>query len=366
MKIIFNFVGLNQRFSFMKAVYLSFIVFYCLSLSAQKLDKDKDYYMSAIGFWNVENLYDTLNDKWKNDEDFTPEGMNRWSGQRYRTKIDHLATVISEMAADITPDGLAILGLCEVENKSVVQDLVSSPQLKKRNYQFVHIEGPDIRGVDPAFIYNPVYFKIKKAVSYRIKLVTDSTHKTRDILVVSGFFLGEALTVLVNHWPSRRGGEMLSRENRNAAAKVARHIADSITSTDPSAKILIMGDLNDDPVNESVKKHIGTYADIKLANDDLYFNPMERPYKQGIGTLAWQDSWNLFDQILLNRNWLPHKYESWQYYTVRIFNKEYLKADYGNFKGYPFRTYSGGSYTGGYSDHFAAYIIIAKEKTKLR
>lgn len=332
------------------------------SVMPQKLDSGRDYWISAIGFWNVENLYDTLNDKWKNDEDFTPEGINRWTGDRYWTKIDHLATVISEMATDITPDGLAILGICEVENKSVVQDLVNSSHLKKRNYQFVHIEGPDIRGVDPAFIYNPNYFKVKKAVSYRVKLVTDSTHKTRDILVVSGLFCDEALTVLVNHWPSRRGGELASRPNRNAAAKVARRIADSITNVNPLAKILIMGDLNDDPVNECVKKYIGTYADLAEAKDELYFNPMEKPYLKGIGTLAWQDSWNLFDQIMLNKNWIPKNYESWQYYKVRIFNKDYLKADHGNFKGYPLRTYSGGSYTAGYSDHFASYILIAKEK----
>ncbi|PBQ32940.1 endonuclease [Sphingobacteriaceae bacterium] len=341
-----------------------FVLFICpvFFVFPQKLDSTKDYWISAIGFWNVENLYDTLNDKWKNDEDFTPEGVNRWTGERYWIKIDHLATVIGEMATDITPDGLALLGLCEVENKNVVQDLISSSHLKKRNYQFVHIEGPDIRGVDPAFIYNPKYFKVKKAVSYRVKLVTDSAHKTRDILVVSGFFCGEALTVLVNHWPSRRGGEMASRPNRNAAAKVARKIADSITKADPLSKIVIMGDLNDDPMNECVKKCIGTYADISEAKEDQFFNPMEKPFLKGIGTLAWQDSWNLFDQIILNKNWLPDDYESWQYYKVRIYNKDYLKADHGNFKGYPFRTYSGGSYTGGYSDHFASYIIIAKKE----
>jgi len=346
----------------MRKILFIFFIFSSSSVIPQKLNKDKDYWISAIGFWNVENLYDILNDKWKNDEDFTPEGINKWNGKRYWTKIDHLATVISEMATDITPDGLAILGLCEIENKSVVQDLINSSHLRKRNYQFVHIEGPDIRGVDPAFVYNPNYFKVKKAVSYRVRLVTDSAHKTRDILVVSGLFCGEALTVLVNHWPSRRGGELLSRANRNGAAKVARHIADSVTKANPLAKILIMGDLNDDPVNECVKKYIGTYADLCEAKDNLYFNPMEKPYLRGIGTLAWQDSWNLFDQIMLNKNWIPSTYESWQYYNVRIFNKDYLKADHGNFKGYPFRTYSGGAYTGGYSDHFASYIVIAKEK----
>lgn len=342
---------------------VAFIAFASYTYS-QKLEKDKKYFISAIGFWNVENLYDTLNDQWKNDEEFTPTGKNSWDGPRYRTKIDHLSDVISQMAADVTPDGLAILGLCEIENKAVVQDLVNSPRLKKRNYQIVHIEGPDIRGVDPSFIYNPSYFKVIKAVSYHVTLVTDSSYKTRDILVVSGSFLGEPLTVLVNHWPSRRGGELASRPNRNAAAKVARHIADSITKANPLAKVVLMGDFNDDPINVCIKNVLNTNGDYNKCTDEQYFNPMEKPYNEGVGSLAWQDSWNLFDQTILNKNWFPKKYETWQYYAVRIFNKAFLKSDFGNYKGYPFRTYSGGSYTAGYSDHFPVFIVIAKENTK--
>lgn len=341
-----------------------FLLLTGMSLHAQKLDKNKNYYLAAIGFWNVENLYDTLNDQWKNDEEFTPAGTNAWNGKRYWVKIDRLAEVISKMATDVTPDGLAILGLCEIENKSVVEDLVKSPRLKSRNYQVVHIEGPDARGVDPSFIYNPNYFKVTKAVSYPVKLVTDSTHKTRDILVVSGSFAGEPLTVLVNHWPSRRGGEQASRPNRNAAAKVARKITDSIMSANPQAKVAIMGDFNDDPTNVCIKDVLNTYGDIKNASDTKLFNPMEQPYQEGIGSLAWQDSWNLFDQIILNKPWIPNGYSTWQYYNVRIFNKPFLRSDFGNFKGYPFRTYSGGSYTGGYSDHFPVFILLAKESQK--
>ncbi|MDZ4663850.1 MAG: hypothetical protein SGJ15_03135 [Bacteroidota bacterium] len=330
-------------------------------MNAQKLSKNKNYFISAIGFWNVENLYDTLNDVWKNDEEFTPSGTNAWTGPRYWTKIDRLAEVISMMATNVTPDGLAIIGLCEIENKSVVEDLVKNPRLKKRNYKVVHIEGPDARGVDPSFIYNPTYFTVIKSVSYHVQLV-DTGYKTRDILVVSGLFNGEAMSFLINHWPSRRGSELRSRPGRINAAKMARHIADSIYKNDPEAKIAIMGDLNDDPTNESVKKHIGTYGDLKEAVAGDYFNPMEKLFESGIGTLAWKDSWNLFDQILLNKPFIPNDYRSWNYYTVRVFNKAFLKSDYGNFKGYPFRTYSGSSYTAGYSDHFPVYIVIAKEK----
>jgi len=345
----------------MKKVFTLLIAVNTICFS-QQIQKNKSYQIAAIGFYNVENLYDTLDDKWKNDDDFTPSGSYGWTGERYWQKIDHLAKAISEIAIEKSPHGLAVLGMCEVENKSVIVDLVKSPHLKKRNYQVIHIEGPDFRGVDPSFIYNPKYFKVKNALAYKVTLVTDSTHKTRDILVVSGDFLGEPMAILVNHWPSRRGGELLSRENRNAAAKVARKIADSITLAVPKTKIAIMGDLNDDPINDCVKKHIRTYADLKYAVKDEYFNPMEKLYEQGIGTLAWQDSWNLFDQIILNENWIPKNYETWQYYSVHINNKAYLKSDYGNYKGYPFRTYSGGTYTGGYSDHFASYILIAKEK----
>ena len=173
----------------------------CKPYAAQQLEKNKNYYISAIGFWNVENLYDTLNDKWANDEEFTPEGKNEWTGERYRTKISHLAEVIGKMAVETTPDGLAVMGLCEVENKNVVQDIVNSPLLKKRNYQIIHIEGPDARGVDPSFIYNPNYFKPEKASAIRVRPAVDEKHKTRDILMVSGWFLNEPVVFFVNHWP---------------------------------------------------------------------------------------------------------------------------------------------------------------------
>ncbi|MBK7818104.1 MAG: hypothetical protein IPJ60_11595 [Sphingobacteriaceae bacterium] len=343
----------------LRSLLIIFIVA-SLTSSAQKLRKDKNYFISAIGFWNVENLYDTLNDVWKNDEEFTPSGTNAWTGPRYWTKIDRLAEVISQMATDVTPDGLAILGLCEIENKSVVEDLVKNVRLKKRNYKVLHIEGPDARGVDPSFIYNPTYFTVTKSVSYHVTL-PDTGYKTRDILVISGLFNGEPLSVLINHWPSRRGGELKSRQGRINAATMARHIADSIVKLNPETKIAIMGDLNDDPTNESVKKHIGTYGDVKEAVAGDYFNPMEKLFADGIGSLAWKDSWNLFDQILLNKPFWVSTFRGITTQFVYLI-KPFLKSDHGNFKGYPFRTYSGSAYTAGYSDHFPVYIVIAKEK----
>jgi hypothetical protein len=332
-------------------------------LQGQTLSKEKQYYVASIGFWNVENLYDTLNDPKKIDEEFLPDGANAWTGSRYWTKIDHLAKVISEMGIDATPEGLSIIGLCEIENKNCLDDLVKDPKLKARNYQTILIEGPDARGVDPGMLYNPKHFKVTNVVTYAVTLPTDSGHKTRDQLVVSGSFFGEPLTVIVNHWPSRRGGELASRPNRIAAAKVCRHIADSVSKLDPKNKVIIMGDFNDDPPNESVKKTLKTCSKIEDAAKDVFFNPMASLYKQGIGTLAWQDSWNLFDQTIINEPLIPSGYKTFQYYKAFVFNKAYLKSDFGNFKGYPFRTYSGGTYTAGYSDHFPVYILLVKERS---
>lgn len=331
-------------------------------LHSQNLEKEKQYYISAVGFYNVENLYDTINDPEKLDEEFLPEGANAWTGQRYWTKIDHLARVISEMATDVTPDGLAVIGLCEIENKNVLKDLVAAPKLKPRSYQIVHFEGPDARGVDPALLYNPKYFKLNKAVTYKVSVVTDTAHKTREQLVVSGTFSGEPMVFIVNHWPSRRGGEAASRANRISAAKVTRHIADSVSKADPKTKIMIMGDFNDDPVDESIKKFLGTYGDLTQNKSDKFYNAMEPLFKKGIGSLAWEDAWNLFDQIIMNKPLVPTEYKTFQFYRAYVYNKPYLCSDFGNFKGYTFRTYSGGTYTGGYSDHFPVYVLLAKEK----
>lgn len=345
-----------------KSVLVFFAFVFCNALMwSQQLKPQAQYNMAIIGFWNVENLYDTLNDRWKNDEEFTPEGTNAWNGTRYRHKLNHLSEVIAQMGKEISPDGPAVLGLCEIENKFVVSDLIHQPALIARKYQLVHIEGPDFRGVDPSFIYNPKYFKVKQAHAIPVKLITDTAHRTRDILMVKGLFLNEPTVFFVNHWPSRRGGEMASRPNRNRAAQILRRVCDSLLQLEPELKIVIMGDFNDDPINESIKKGLITSGNYQSNTAHVYYNPMEQLYADGIGSLAYQDSWNLFDQIIINKPWIQPEFNNWGIYKARVFNKPFLKSDFGNFKGYPFRTYSGGSYTGGYSDHFPVYVIIAKK-----
>jgi hypothetical protein len=335
-----------------------FIIFFFLQaflLNAQETPGSAAH--MVIGFYNVENLYDTIDDPLKDDDEFTPAGKLRWTSERYYHKLNRLSEVIAAIGSEVSANGPELLGLCEVENSAVLKDLFAAPALSKRQYRHILMEGPDARGVDVALAYDPAVFELKKAVSYHVKLATDSTHKTRDILVVSAMYHGDPVCVLVNHWPSRRGGEFASRANRIAAAIKARAIADSVLNSEPKTHLIIMGDLNDDPVNESVKKVLGTSADLQDLKNNQFFNPMEKLYKRGIGTLAWQDSWNLFDQVLLSANWFAQN-QRWAFRSAGVYNKKFLASSQGKYRDYPFRTYSGGSYTGGYSDHFPAFIVL--------
>ncbi len=336
----------------------------CITLPAQTIDKTKKYAALSIGFWNVENLYDTLNDPLKNDEEFLPSGTYAWNSPKYWTKIERMAEVISLMGIDAAPDGLVAIGFCEIENKSVLEDLAKAPKIASRNYKVVLIEGPDARGVDPAFMYNPKYFKFLSASSHTVPMVNDSNYHTRDELLVSGELMGEKIHFIICHWPSRRGGELASEPNRISAGKVARKIVDSLLKDNINAKVILMGDLNDDPKDVSVRKTLRTYKDPKRITTDEMFNAMESHFKKGVGSLAYNDGWNLFDQMIMTSSLVKGNYKDYQFYASRIFNKAFLCEDYGKFKGYPLRTYAGGTYRGGYSDHFPVFSVFLKEKVE--
>jgi hypothetical protein len=339
-------------------VTIIFIVSWQLSFSQ---GKSKEYYSACIAFWNVENLYDTINEPSKNDEEFLPSGANRWNTERYRKKLDRLSEVIEQLGTEFNPTGPVVLGLAEIENIQVLNDLVKQPRIASRNYQPILLEGPDRRGVDVALLYNPAYFKLLSKSQYILNDPADTSFATRGQLLVSGMLDNERIHFVVAHWPSRRGGEKRSRPKRLLAAQLGRHIIDSIQKAEPGAKIIYMGDLNDDPVNESVMKGIKASAKKTDTTSALLYNPMWSLYKEGIGTLAWNDSWNLFDQMLMTTSFMALSQNGFSYHAVRVFNKPYLRQDSGNFKGYPFRTFAGGSYIGGYADHFPVYIMLKKE-----
>ncbi len=343
----------------MKAL-LAVLILLCTTV--YPLQAQQQARVGCIGFYNFENLFDTLDQVDKLDEDFTPEGDLQWTAQIYAKKIENLAKVVSELGTSVTPDGPALLGVAEIENQKVLQDFVQNPRIAERDYQIIHYESPDVRGIDVALLYQPKYFTPfeSRAIPVRIYDTQKERIFTRDILYVGGIFDRDTLYVMVNHWPSRRGGEQATQPYRNAAAMQCKTISDSLRNINPEANILIMGDLNDDPVSPSVKKILRAKNKAKRVRSDDFFNPLYQFYKKGIGTLAYRDAWNLFDQILLSSGLVGEEPGGYTFYRAEIYNPTYLVQKTGQFKGYPFRTFGGGAYLGGYSDHFPVCVYLVK------
>lgn len=335
------------------------------TLLCQKDRNTDEYKVAAIGFYNLENLFDTLDSPTTNDADFLPNGRLLWNTEKYVSKEANMAKVISQLATDITPDGVAILGVAEVENRKVLEDLVAQPTLQDRHYEIVHYESPDERGIDVGLLYQPKYFTLTGSRAFPVQLKDPKTGEpdfTRDVLYATGTFDGEQIHIMVGHWPSRRGGESASAWARAAAAGVCRHVADSILAIDPHAKILVMGDLNDDPVNKSVYQVLQAKGKAEGLNAGELYNPWYDLFKSGTGTLAYRDAWNLFDQIILSQGLVSKTTGGWQLYKTKIFRQPWLLQTEGAFRGYPFRTFVGDIFINGYSDHLPAYLLFLKKK----
>ena len=315
---------------------------------------------SCIAFYNTENFYDTINDPKVNDEEYTPEGPLKWNTQKYNSKLQHMSYSISQIGLDVTPYGVAMIGVSEIENGGVLEDLVKQPDLAKRGYQFVHYEGPDRRGVDVALIYNPKLFIVTNSKSYRLHMA-DTAFRSRDQLMVSGYLQGEKVHVIVNHWPSRNGGELNSRPKRNAAAGLTRSISDSLMRVDPKAKIIIMGDLNDDPFNESCATVLGAKKEIKDVKEGGLYNTLWKTLDMGVGSLAYNDQWNLFDQIIISSELAHADRSKLKFWKAEVFNRSFLIQQEGRYKGSPWRTHAGGAWLNGYGDHFPTLIYLVKE-----
>jgi exonuclease III len=344
----------------MKSVRILFILWLIGLASGHLFAQERQFKVGCIAFYNLENLYDTINDPLVNDEEFTPQGTAKWDSRKYKIKLERMSEAIHSIGLEYSPDGAAILGVAEIENRNVLEDLVRMPAIASRNYQIIHYDSPDRRGVDVAMIYQPKYFKPHNHKSYKLSVEGMLDFLTRDQLVVSGDFDGERIHIIVGHWPSRRGGEKRSMPLRMAAAKLSRHIADSLFGIDPNAKIIIMGDLNDNPTNKSLTEGLNAKGNMNLLRPGDFYNPMYALYQKGIGSNAWRDTWSLFDQIIVSQAWLGDDYSSYRFRLARVHNKVDLTQRSGRFKGYPWRTYVGGEFMGGYSDHFPSYIIIVK------
>ncbi len=343
--------------------YITLVSIIFLIVNQSFAQKNKQYKVGIIGFYNFENLFDTVDDEKINDEEFLPEGGRQWTSEKYKEKLKNLAKVVVDVGTDMSPDGLALLGVSEIENKKVLEDFVKEKAIKSRNYQIVHYDSPDKRGIDCALLYNPKYFKVLDSKAMPVLLYdSDGDRKfTRDILYVKGIFDTDTIHVFVNHWPSRSGGEKRSQPFRNAAAKVCKDTINVIMKKNPMSKVFVMGDLNDDPISPSVKTIMKGKKNPEKIVGDVMYNPMIEYFKKGIGTLAYRDAWSLFDQMIMSAGFLKGKTDGYFFHKAKIYNKKYLVQKTGQYKGYPFRTFAGGEYQGGYSDHFPVYSIFLKE-----
>jgi len=340
----------------MKKILLSLFV----SVSIIACAQNKKNNSSIIAFWNVENLYDTINDPAIDDEEWLPSSKNNWNSEKYAKKLENISSILAKIGIDQNPEGAAIIGLSEIENKTVLEDLIKTPKLKSRNYQIVHYNSPDNRGIDVAFLFNPTFFKLTSSSVHTVKLTGDSARSTRDELLVNGKLNGEPIHILVCHWPSRRGGEEKSQENRITAAKVAKEIIDSLRKAEKNVKIILMGDLNDDPKNESVKNTLVTSAEATKSDDKTLFNPMESILDAGQGTLSYKGKWNLFDQIIISESLSKKQKGNYYFKSAHVNNYPEVCETKEKYKGQPLRSYVGSKYMGGYSDHFSVYIVLEK------
>ena len=342
-----------------KRIILSILFTACIVLSLSAQQKRLGVY--AAGFYNLENLWDTEDDPDNpGDDEFTPSGPYEWTETKYKQKLDNVAKVISQLATEYCPAGPAIIGISEVENRKVIEDLVKREAIASRNYQIVHFESPDHRGIDVAALYNPRLFRFISAQKYPFNKPDMPDYRTRDILLVNGILAGEPFHLIVNHWPSRYGGAK-STPLREFAASIAKHIADSLHANNPEAKVLIVGDMNDDPSDSSCSKVLGAKKHKKDVKPDGYYNATWKFFDEGIGSLCYQDKWNLFDQQIISGNLLGKDYSTLKFWKSEIFNRPYLIQQEGKHKGYPLRTFSGTTFQNGYSDHLPTLTYFIKE-----
>lgn len=342
----------------MKKLLFIWCLFACVILSANA-QGEKKYELYSVAFYNLENLFDTVHDSGKNDFEYLPTGTQKWGSMKYTNKLKNMSEVLAELATDKLPMGPVVIGVSEIENRIVLEDLLKQPALAGRGYEIVHYEGPDRRGVDCAFFYNPKLLKYEdsKLVPY-IYENNDTTYKTRGFLVLGGYLSGEHVYFIVNHWPSRSA----TSPARERGGVQVRAVKDSLLTVDPNAKILIMGDMNDDPFDKSMSVSLGAKRKAEDCEAHDLFNPWwDTLLEKGVGSLQYRGKWNLFDQIVFTGNLLGKDRSSLKYYKNEVFMRDYLFQQEGKYKGYPKRTHASGVWLNGYSDHLPTLVYLIKE-----
>ena len=335
-----------------------------LVVATTVLAQEKKIGVYGVGFYNLENLFDTCHDEGKNDYEYLATGTNKWNAMKYESKLANMSRVLAEMGTDLLKNiGCAIIGVSEVENARALTDLVAQPALAAHNFKFCHIEGPDRRGVDCGLLYNPRFFEPTdvKLYPYVQKLEKDSAFFTRGFLTVKGNLAGDEIAVIVCHLPSRAATSFY----REQGAEQVRHLKDSLIAAQPNLKVIVMGDMNDDPMDPSMAKSLQAKKKIADVKPGDMFNPWWKTLDDGTGSIKYNGGYNLFDQIILSPQLLnkdgKKDYSSLKYVKHQIFSREYMIQQEGKFKGYPKRTFSGGVWINGFSDHLPTIVYLAKE-----
>lgn len=307
----------------------------------------------SIGFYNLENLFDPFDNDCSLDKDYTPDGIYKWDKTKYNKKIQNISSVISRIGKTRSKVPPVVLGVCEIENESCLQDLVSSEALREYNYGYIFKKSKDSRGINVAFLYQKKYFELIDFMHYPVSFeIEERTEFSRDILYVSGSLCGQEIHFIVNHWPSRTDGTKQTDFKRKIAANEVLKIIERIkagTPSTPSPKIMIMGDFNDDPLGKSL-------AEFKSLD---FINPMQQFHSEKKGSVKYKGKWIMFDQILYNRELQDS--EVWEFLGAHIFVLPELIQKTGRFKGAPKRTFIGTYHQGGYSDHFPVFIYFNAE-----
>jgi predicted extracellular nuclease len=346
----------------MKRLLVITVFFISSNFLVGQTDSKKNFLVNTIAFYNVENLFDTINDPKTWDDDRTPKGKDKWTSIIYKKKLNNIAKVIADIGFDLTNQAPSIIGLCEIENRRVLEDLIKTESLIKEDYQIIHYDSPDERGIDVAMLYKQNRFKLSSSKTYPLylKRKDGSRDYTRDHLLVSGFLDKDPIHFIINHWPSRSGGQMRSEPSRILAGKVNKKIIDSILQSNPKANIISMGDFNDNPSDKSIKPILNTTFKKSKIKEGQLFNPMEELYRKGYGSYRYRDKWDMIDQFFLSKNLVDNK-NGLFFLKASVFNKKYLINPSGKYEGYPFKSFAGGKFLNGYSDHFPIYLYLAKE-----
>lgn len=361
-------------------VILILSIFIVTSSTLRVQAQSKKYNVHTVAFYNLENFYDTINDPNTRDDEWV------YSEKYYTKKQNNIARILSELGTSDNPSSPTIIGLSEVENRSVLEDLIKNPLLINKNYGIVHYDSPDRRGIDCAFLYQKKHFKLISSTNTPLYIYEKDTKSptkkekkdidseiddkveenditkriyTRDQILMSGFLDGEEMHFIVNHWPSRRGGEAISSPLRELAAALNLKTMDSLQKINPDAKIISMGDLNDGPYNKSLKKVLNAKAEKKEVKPLGIYNPSENMFKKGNSTLFYRDSGDIFDQIIMTEPLVRDEISvSFKYWKAGIYNQLFMIQKTGQYKGYPLRN---NSIEPGFSDHFPVYIYLIKE-----